>query len=257
MTDQKSTLVHEETYKRSFHASFIHRRRLKTVLDLMTKIVTPETRSWGDFGCSNGFVIETLMSTMLGAASATNTQNIDRIVGFDVKRDLLELAREKGIKHAEFRHMSLNDVHDVSEQFDVATCLETLEHVGNYENAFLNVFNHVKAGGNILITVPNETGLQGFIKLLGRRVLRRNPYDDFFSHVGRVTYAKSLLTMDRLTKYRTPGMPGYGHHLGWDYRTLLEHIWQAYIETGRLESVSSEKTQFGMNAVCVFRRLPA
>jgi len=252
MTDQKATLVHEETYKRSFHASFIHRRRLKTVLELMSKIVTPDTRSWGDFGCSNGFVIETLMSKMAG----TNHKNINRIVGFDVKRDLLELAREKNIMNAEFRHMSLNDVHEVSEQFDVATCLETLEHVGNYENAFLNVFNHVKTSGHILITVPNETGLQGLIKLLGRWVLRRNPYDDFFSHVGRVTYAKSLLTMDRLTKYRTPGMPGYGHHLGWDYRTLLEHIWQTYIETGRLESVSSEKTQFGMNAVCVFRRLP-
>jgi 2-polyprenyl-3-methyl-5-hydroxy-6-metoxy-1,4-benzoquinol methylase len=153
-------VVHETTYRRRDLAGIIHRNRLRAVVRTFCRYVDSDTRSWADFGCSNGFIIEEIVKL--------KRYSFTRLAGFDNTPELIERAREKQIPAAEFHLFDLNAVVASPETFDLVTCMETLEHVGHLENAIANLVAHVRAGGLLLLTVPNETGLAGLIKYFGR-----------------------------------------------------------------------------------------
>jgi len=239
-------IIHEKTYKKNNLVSLIHKSRLQAIRKAFEKYIPVSEITWADFGCSNGFIPEEIVRT--------NEFKFSKIVGYDHMESLLELARAKKIPHAEFKYFDMKEVSNVEERFDLVTCFETWEHVGNLENAFMNLFNHLNKKGIMIITVPNETGFIGLIKFLGRLAVRRNPYRDFFSNQSYFRYIKYLLRNDFIDSFRKPNQPGYGPHLGFDYRKLEDYIKKFFIRSKELELIEFSFTGLKMNVTYVLRK---
>ena len=69
-----------------------------------------------------------------------------------------------------FEYIDLNKINKFDERFDLITCFEVLEHVGNIEVAIDNLISSSKENSKIIISVPIETGLIGLIKFLIKRI---------------------------------------------------------------------------------------
>jgi SAM-dependent methyltransferase len=246
MPTSPETLVHETTYRKRNPVGWIHRNRLRAVAATFDRYLAPSVTSWLDAGCSNGFIVETMLARKPG--------QFRRIAGFDNTPELIAGARGKGIPNARFEVFDLNLVQPATERFDLVTCLETLEHVGNVENAIANLVDRVNTGGLLMLSVPNETGLPGLVKLAGRAAVRKNPYEDFFAKGGRARYVSRLLLNRRIDGFRPGGRSGYGPHLGFDYRTMEAHVRDKYVDAGVLERHAREITTLGMNVLLVYRK---
>ena len=185
---------HEVTYTRKNLTSIIHKSRLETIVKMFEEYIDQDSSSWVDFGCSNGFIIDQIKKR--------SKIKFSEIKGFDHSKGLIDLAVNKNIPNTNFALYDMNKVGSSNLKFDIVSCFETLEHVGNVKNAFRNLFNHLKSNGILLITVPNEIGLIGLIKFTGRYCIRKNPYKDFFDSKSRLNYCFDLITKKDIYKYK-------------------------------------------------------
>ena len=184
----------------------------------MRSLSLPARAAVADFGCSNAFFFAELLRALPEAGSM-------RLFGFDHSTELLASARARNIDNAVFDYVDLNEPPRTRERlFDVVTCFETLEHVGNVPNAIETLLASCKAGGTLLISVPNELGLPGLLKYGARKVFRRRPYESFFREQSESRYVWRLLTGRSISVFRDPHADGWGPHLGFDWRVVLGHL---------------------------------
>jgi 2-polyprenyl-3-methyl-5-hydroxy-6-metoxy-1,4-benzoquinol methylase len=241
----QNLIIQEKNYKMKNIVSLIHNNRLQSIHRVLEKHVLSSVKSWADFGCNNGFIIEEIVKA--------NKYQFLKIVGYDHVEGLLELARKKNIPNAVFKCFDLNEVDKVEDCFDLVTCFETLEHVGNFKNAFINLLNHLDEKGVLIITVPNETGFIGLIKFLGRIAVRRKLYHDFFDNQKYFNYMRYLIRNDFIDSFRKSNQTSYSH-LGFDYRKLEEYIEEKFIENKQLNLIEKYFTALKMNIIFVFKR---
>ena len=213
--------VHESSYKGIHPFSFFHRTRLRRVVETMRSLSLPARAAVADFGCSNAFFFSELLHALPEAGSM-------RLFGFDHSSELLAAARSRNLDNAVFDYVDLNEPPRTREHlFDVVTCFETLEHVGNVPNAIETLLAACKPGGALLISVPNELGLPGLLKYSARKVFRRRPYESFFREQSESRYVWRLLTGQSISVFRDPDADGWGPHLGFDWRVVLDHLNQS------------------------------
>lgn len=240
-------LNHEESYKKGSISSIIHNNRLDFIKEIFKNHVSGTDLEWSDFGCSTGFIIEEIANS--------NMYDFSKIMGFDYVGELLEIAKEKNISNTDFNVFDMNKVSTPEAKHDLITCFETLEHVGNLKSAIENLFIRVKPGGLVIITIPNETGIPGLIKLLARSILRKNAYDDFFDDKSYLQYSVSLLKNDLINDYRDYSKPAHGPHLGFDYRIFEKIVGEFFIDQKKFDLIEKNSTNFNMNLFYVYRRL--
>ena len=139
---------------------------------------------------------------------------ISKVFGFD-HSDNVDIGAKL---HPEitFKRLDLNVVHDGLPHFDLVTCFETLEHVGNIESAVENICRSLSPEGRLLITVPIEIGWIGLLKYTLKRFFFR--YDLPLLCTDR-QYVMALLKGERISKFRPPDN-GFGTHFGFDYRDI-------------------------------------
>lgn len=239
---------HSQTYIESKPENIIHKTRLNLLLRLFNTMKLRERGSWADFGCSDGFILEQVRTQVV-----PKEWNLS---GFDFSDDLLELAIKKNIAKSTFGKFDLNTIARHTQQhFDVVTCFETMEHVGNYKNAVDNLVVHVIANGWLIISVPNETGIPGLIKYIGRLLLRTNPYGDFFKRKKISLYIKTLLLNGDIESFRSSEIREWSQHLGFNYKNLFQYIDEKYIQSGILNLVRRESSFFGFNKIFVFQKI--
>lgn len=202
-------LVHEDTYHQHNLLGYFHRNRLKHIIALVERVGTQPEGSLGDFGCSNGFIIERLQQELFAGRRWS-------FVGFDRRPELLALAKDKNIGNARFELVDLNQGSSIAEGFDVVTCFETLEHVGNYRAAVETLVSACKPGGYIVICVPNQKRLAGILQYLGLRFIRRESYARFFAEQSELQYIIRLVWNMRIDGFRSEDAPSWDPHLGFD-----------------------------------------
>jgi 2-polyprenyl-3-methyl-5-hydroxy-6-metoxy-1,4-benzoquinol methylase len=197
---------HSKTYRLNDVRNIAHIVRLKGILRTLVTRVKNRPQTYVDYGCSNGFITSQVAERL----------GVSRVTGFDFS-DNVDLGARL---HPEirFRRLDLNVVHEELERYDLVTCFETLEHVGDMASAVENVCRSRTPGGSLLITVPIEIGWIGILKYVAKRFLFR--YDLSLSCNDR-QYATALLRGDRIGRFRAPA-PGYGTHFGFDYRDVDE-----------------------------------
>ena len=217
---------HSKTYRLNDVRNIAHIMRLKNILKTLGARVPGKVSTYADYGCSNGF-ITSQVAQRLGIPNVSGFDHSDNV---DVGAQL----------HPEisFQRLDLNVVHAELGKYDLVTCFETLEHVGNIESAIENVCRSRSPEGSLLVTVPIEIGWIGFAKYVIKRFLFR--YDLPLQCTDR-QYAKALLNGERISRFRPPA-PGYGTHFGFDYRDVDE-ILSNRVKV-RFESWNSGTTRF-------------
>lgn len=228
---------HSKTYKATSLKNIVHIHRLRKIKRVLNSCVSHTVEHYGDFGCSNGYVTNEI-GALLGAKNITGLDCSDNLI---VGRTTYPWIR--------FQHLDLNVLAGYSRCFDVVTCFETLEHVGDVKTAVQNLLSSCKDGGLIMISVPIEIGVIGLIKYLVKRWLFRYQFSLVNSEKD---YVFDLLKGGRISKHRA-SQSGYGSHFGFDYRDVdnivggircsQSRIWNAgttrfYLFTG----VNSEKS---------------
>lgn len=245
MSSNKYT--HEQSYNKEKLVSIVHRNRLKVIHEIISENSQSKKISWADFGCSNGFIIYDILKK--------NDSIFSNIVGFDNSKDLLQLAKKRSLYGADFKLFDLNLISNSMVKYDLVTCFETLEHVGNPANAIQNIFNHLSSDGTLFLTLPNEVGFIGLFKFLGRYLLRKKPYGDFFKDKSFTEYIKSLLLQKPISKFRKDNEKHYGPHLGFDYRNLEEYISNKYIKTKKLKLIEKRFTSYKTNVAYIYKKI--
>ena len=241
---------HEKSYSKTNLVSVIHRNRLKEIIKIISKYFYKKNKGilWADFGCSDGFIIEQVQKSL-------KPIKFDKIIGFDHSHDLINFANKRNLKNSTFKYFNMNEVQDSMQKFDLVTCFETVEHVGNQNNAIKNLFDHIKKDGLLILAVPNETGLIGIIKFLGRYILRLNPYGNFFDGQSRISYLSHLIKNNSINNFRKNNQEGYGPHLGYDYRDTEKILYDFFIDKNRMKLLEKKFTIFNSNVMYVLKKI--
>lgn len=200
------SIDHSMSYKGFGIRAFSHRHRLKSIFKEMMDMNILEGESFCDLGCSNGY-ITSMIHRKFGFGES---------VGFDYEAENLKTAKSL-YRDVEFQFLNLNayDIHD--RKFNIVTCFETLEHVGNLEAAVKNILSRISPGGKALITVPIEHGLRGFFKYVVKKFVFRYSVSEL--KISEMRYFHILFRGRRLSESR-PTADGYGTHFGFDYRDV-------------------------------------
>ncbi len=240
---------HSEMYSGLSPAKIIHKKRIKKIFYELKKIESLQpVEKYADFGCSNGYILNLVRKAIF------NNKNVE-FYGFDNSHALLEQATQKNIPKCEFEFVDLNKVKCIlSAPFDIITCFETIEHVGNYKNAFDNVYLSTKPEGIIFLSIPVETGLIGLLKFIGRMVLERQPYGNFFHEKTKLEYVLALLTGKNIERFRSEVATGWKEHLGFDYKKFEDFINSKYINTNKIRIIRSYTVSFGANKFYILKK---
>ena len=190
-----SVLDHSTTYRLSLR-TFPHLLRKRAILKQVRHI---KATTYADFGCSNGYITNAV-ARAIGAQTVHAYDHETR--HFDKgKANYAEI---------DFRQIDLNQSSKLG-PYDLVTCFETLEHVGNLKNAVETVR---RAGQTVIISVPIEIGFVGIIKFLAKVIIFR-----YQTLGGFWPYFKTLLTNGDIGRFRDE-RTGWGTHFGFDYREL-------------------------------------
>jgi SAM-dependent methyltransferase len=205
----KELVDHSLTYRRGLR-NLPHRRRLHAIIAALTRGDAARVGSYADVGCSNGYV----------TALVSERVRAERTVGFDHAEGHLERARREhpGI---EFRLIELNRPLPAGhETFDLVTCFETLEHVGDLEQALADLLALTRPGGTLFLTVPIESGPRGLVKFLIKVGLFRYSLKELPPRPRlALSYLGALAANRNLAAFRDR-RHGWGTHFGFDWREV-------------------------------------
>ena len=205
------SLDHSQTYKTKSLKNLPHRQRLKTILSRLDACVPSGDIRYADFGCSNGYITD-IIARRYAITSAH---------GFDYEEDHMAAAREQ-YPQIEFKTANLN-LPEAAESFDLVTCFETLEHVGDLSHALAHLLSSTKKGGLLFISVPIEIGLRGLIKFTAKSTLYRSRYQSDLSELSDekvgLEYFLALLRNKDISRFREK-RDRWGTHYGFDYRVI-------------------------------------
>jgi len=243
--------THARTYEGIGPAAIVHRKRLAAIEQLLGRIEVGSSGEVADFGCSDGFILSVLQERILSGPGWS-------FHGFDHSERLLEVARGRNLPRTTFGRLNLNEGPvDELRQFDVVTCFETLEHVGDYRNALRCLVASCRPGGWLVMSVPNEIGVPGLVKYAGRRILRRRAYGDFFASHRESSYVTALLAGRPIEPFRQPPRNSWGPHLGFDWRRLVAFVDDEFATPDGLRLEHRSTAALGFGYLFAFRRLPA
>ena len=198
---------HSKSYSGFGIRAIGHRARLKAILKNLSHMSVARNSKFCDLGCSNGYITEKIRSKF--GLDAT---------GMDHQQEHFDLGR-LNYPDITFRGVDLNQCYQGIEHYDLVTCFETLEHVGNLQNGVQNVVSRISPGWQALISVPIEHGWRGILKYLVKKLI--GGYDTQELGISEFSYLKVLLSFKRLSSTR-PKSLGFGTHFGFDYRDVDE-----------------------------------
>ncbi len=202
---------HSATYRDRSLKNVVARHRLRTIFSIIEKDISLEGKTHADIGCSNGYLTALISDRFKPSLSC----------GYDHSHDNLTLARTK-YPHLAFEPIDLNKAASTAPRnYDVVTCFEVLEHVGNIQNALDTLLNMAAPSGGVLfLTVPIEIGWRGAFKFLVKTVLYRYGLDELPPQKYLYfKYLANLLRNKRMERFRDQ-RSGWGTHFGFDYREL-------------------------------------
>mgnify|MGYP000651632646 CR=1 FL=1 len=142
-----------------------------------------------DLGCGEGH--------LLAAFAASNPQL--RFSGLDLSAKLCELARQR-VPGATVIVGDLENLPFPPEMFDAASMTEVLEHLLNPQLALKQVFNILKPGGWLLLTLPNRDWFR-----YARYQATHHRYQPVDDHWYSVAEARQMLTADGFTVRQVRG----------------------------------------------------
>jgi SAM-dependent methyltransferase len=206
---------HSLSYQGLGLRAFGHRNRLNWILRKLGSLSIEQNAKYCDLGCSNGYITDIVSRKFKVTTYGFDHEQLHLIEG------------RKRYPHISFFRIDLNTVNLESEKYDIVTCFEVIEHVGNIPNAIQNIVSRIAPGGKALISVPIEHGLRGFIKYFVKRFLFGYGVSEL--GISEWDYFKILVGPGRISRARLPRV-GFGTHFGFDYRDVDDALRKYRIE---------------------------
>lgn len=173
-----------------------------------------------------------------------------RFRGYDLRVRLDEAAHRREM-HRLLHRLATDDstARDV-QPADVVVCVGTLEHIGDYASALDMLHDAVRPGGRLVLSLPNQVGFVGFVKV----VRRRKQHAEFFR--GRrefLRYGRAVLTHSDLEQFRRPRRGDWAP-IGFDHRAVTAYIRRTFVENGRWTIERDDDTAMGAYRFLTIRR---
>ncbi len=220
---------HSLTYKKKSLRNLPHILRLRKIQSTIDGLLPQAPFDYFDVGCSNGFITNIVSQRIHPAVT----------YGFEYNEENLAVARQSYPK-INFQALNLNQLSNSDLKADFVTCFETLEHVGNIENAVKNIAWLCKESGTVLVTVPIEVGVIGAFKFLIKTLIYRYSLSEFASK--DVTWQSYLLAIfsGRVANFRNRSpKEHWGTHFGFDYREVEEHMSKSFTKVHSYSSFTT------------------
>jgi len=218
---------HSLIYKQLRLKNIVHRMRLRQIILALDDEGTLSKNRFIDVGCSNGYLTNII----------SERYKLEEVFGVDHDKENLGIAAES-YPNIQFNEIDLNRISaNRYGNFDLVTCFETLEHVGNIENAINQVLSLAsKSNSLVLISVPIEIGIVGIGKFIAKSLYGYNLTElrtgtTFFSYLWRLVSHKKISIFRHKKE-------GWGTHYGFDYRDIDEML----TETGCTFSAKNQLT---------------
>jgi 2-polyprenyl-3-methyl-5-hydroxy-6-metoxy-1,4-benzoquinol methylase len=178
--------------------------------DMITQIVESLPRSGGfrmlDAGCGTGQMTKLL-------------EQYGQAVGLEIAPEALQFARKRGVEN--LVQGSITDPPFAAGSFDLVLSLDVIEHVDNDVQIINSLFDIVKPGGHLIVTVPAFQSLWSSHDEINqhKRRYRVKQLETMFTDAGfevsRIAYCNSLLFVPVLVTRRVKtllrGLRGADH----------------------------------------------
>jgi SAM-dependent methyltransferase len=163
-----------EAMARAEPESFWFRARNRLIVSVVARHF-PDARSLLEVGCGTGFVLAGLREAFPGL----------RLVGSELLAEGLELARRR-VPDAELVQLDAAEMPFAAE-FDVVGAFDVLEHVEDDERALAGMRRAVRAGGGLVLLVPQHPRLWSEMDVVARHA-RRYARRDLVAKVERAGF---------------------------------------------------------------------
>lgn len=220
-------LLGDKTYSNRYYlkpgmASQLRRRHFEICLKLTHSYFNKSNVI--DFGCADGCFIPSL------------SHYFNHVTGIDAYPPFIEIA-EKLIDEMELKNVDLicnkeikadelRSTLNMDHNYDLAFCLEVLEHVGNKENMYQSKINLLKdisslisEDGLIIISVPKMVGLSFLAQRIGLQILNQWVEPISFKNMIKAGIFKDTSELEK----------NWDHlHLGFNHEKLEKKISKDY-----------------------------
>lgn len=205
---------------------FSHQARAKKTLTLIRASGKSTFNRVLDYGCADGWFLKALYDKGMTRQG----------IGVDINDDDLAKSRALFADTPAFQFIKTTELSpDLERKFDLAVCLETLEHVADSRVALANIHRLCTPDATILLSVPIEVGTSLLMKMTGRYLtgLRDKTYRFYNSEepysfreaieAGVFWSTKNLKCTHNVAEISHRG------HKGFDYRALRSLV-QAHFD---------------------------
>jgi SAM-dependent methyltransferase len=214
----------KQLYGGAWVITWSHRRRFQLALDLAVGF---RARRLLDYGCGDGTFLA--MACDGGSAPAES-------VGAEISESLADDCRTRLGGRAGLSFVTIADLvgSKSAGRFDAIFCMEVLEHVVDRAPVFDLWERLLAPGGEIVVSVPNETGLALAVKQPLRRLARWCGMGDYpglapytFGEFARGLFAGCRQHIDR-TVHRHADGSTFHCHKGFNWRALQRELLQRW-----------------------------
>jgi SAM-dependent methyltransferase len=181
-----------------------------------------------DFGCGDGTYLAMLMESRRPPAEA---------VGAEIDANTVADNRKRFASQRALAFVSQSELEDprFRNTFDGVVCMECFEHMVDPDHYLTLLFDLLKPGGNLLLSVPVETGLPVIAKQAIRRVAGWRKIGDYasvlpytWSEMGRSVFATSKQHIPRVRHDFGNGFVAHCHK-GFNWMALRERIAKKFV----------------------------
>jgi 2-polyprenyl-3-methyl-5-hydroxy-6-metoxy-1,4-benzoquinol methylase len=201
ITTEKETYYNKRLFSKGIR-KYLHLYRFEWFSRQISRLNNP-CLSFLELGCGDGKLINYLPN------------NFTIYKGFDANRSGgldLALSKWKSYANCQFFHAtSPKDMNLSNEKFDIAICMETLEHIPPeiLDSYLEKISQHIN--GYFFVTIPNEKGIVFLLKWLFKKTIYKKVKEYSLAELWNATLGKMHLVERK-------------GHKGFDYDSLIHQI---------------------------------
>lgn len=221
----------KQLFSRSRLIAWSHRRRFQTALNWVTSASSHRVL---DYGCGDGTFLEQLADRIGPDSQLLGAELDPRVV--QANRERIGLA-----KQIQFIHQNELDAPGFNASFDWIVCMEVLEHVVETDSVLQAFEQWLAPHGQLLISVPVETGPALIAKQCVRRLAGWRGIGDYrfnarysWTELAKALLAKDTPHMSRVVHRHDDGSP-FHDHKGFNWR-LLRHCLTRHFDIRKIRT---------------------
>ncbi len=216
----KGYYAKKQLFSKSALIRWSHRRRFEVAVTKSTKMAGQRVL---DFGCGDGTYLALLLESPHAPRAA---------VGAELDASVVKMNQERFADRLNLKFVLQSDLErpEHRESFDTIVCMECFEHMSDPDHYLDLLLRLLRPGGNLLLSVPVETGLPVVFKQAIRRIAGWRKIGDYsfilpysWSELAKSVFAGREQHIPRVLHSSPTG--GTSHcHKGFNWMTLRDRI---------------------------------